>query len=160
MVFGTWITLLTGRDTGNFHGLWVETFLPFLFFRDLLHLVNVMVTYKGRSREGERNIPWELNAGDTTKWPVIKTGCAVPPLTPFISPQSPGDRCDAADSNSRRPTARSSLSISPCISAILEEQGHKGRPCERQAGLSSWHHHQTYQRQEGKQKLLDRAVTT
>lgn len=30
MTFGPWIMLLTGTDTGNFCGLWVETF-PFSF---------------------------------------------------------------------------------------------------------------------------------
>lgn len=41
---------LNRQDTGNFC-----EFFSFLFFRECLHLVNVMVTYKGRSGEVEES---------------------------------------------------------------------------------------------------------
>ena len=58
MTSGSWIMLLTGTETGNFRGLWAETFFLFSLFKGRLCLVSVMVIHKGKSKgvKVDRNI--------------------------------------------------------------------------------------------------------
>lgn len=144
---GTWITLSTGRGTGNFCGVCAETFFPFLFFRDHLHLVNVMVTCKegvGKLKKVDRNISWELSDGDKMKWPTERWA-----MTMVCGPTS----VDTVNFPTvpRRPVwhHRQQLQSADCLLQSLHQSLHRlhSRRWEQmeimwaQAGLASWHHH-------------------
>ena len=83
------------------------------------------------------------NPQEDQEWQQFVT---LPAMTPLTSPQFPGGLWDSADSDSRRLTARSSLSTSPCMLAILEKHRHKWRLREHQGGWVNQHHQSQQQR--------------